>query len=367
MNFAEIPRAIFLEKLEMVLPVIPTRTHFPVLQNVLLTFREDNIHLLATDLDTSVSINLSFPEKNFPEAKLFVRARELTEILKGVTEPVITLETEENILKIKTDKGEYTFSLLDPQEFPELPPPPKEEEFDFPSSLLYELFANTSFAVSKETDRPAISGILWEIRENETRMVATDGHRLALIKKEGEFGKIKKLQAILPPKVLEIIPKNDEEKIKVTLNSTQISFRGESYQITSRLIEGPYPDYEKVLPTKYPYSLVCPKNELFAALTRTLVFAPLTKLVIFHLKKKGSFLEASSEIGIGKEEIKSQYKGEELKIGFNATSFNEILRHINSEEVELEFASATQALLIRPKDEEERKEKLFLLMPMRLE
>uniref|UniRef100_A0A7C3YZU8 Beta sliding clamp n=1 Tax=candidate division WOR-3 bacterium TaxID=2052148 RepID=A0A7C3YZU8_UNCW3 len=368
MNF-EIPREVFLEKLETALPVVPTRTNFPVLQNIVIDINQDKISFLATDLDTSIQLELLFPEpRDLPTTKLIIRARELVEILREMSEPAITFEMEENILRLKAGKGEYTFSLLDPQEFPDLPSPPKEEEFEFPLSLLFELFTDTAFTVAKEAGQPALSGVLWEIREKETRMVATDGHRLALVKKEGNFGKVKKIQAIIPPKPLELLPKTGTDKIKISLNSTLISFRGEDYQITSRLIEGPYPDYEKVLPTKYPYCLSGSREELSNTINRMLVFAPrTTRLVVFNLQKKGSFLEASSEIGISKEEIKGEYKGEELKVGFNGYLLNEILRHIRSEEVDLELASATQALVIRPKEEGERKEKLFLLMPMRLE
>lgn len=364
-----VPREIFLEKLKTVLPVIPTRTNFPVLQNIALDVNKDKIILLATDWDNSVQLTLPFPEsKDLPTAKLIVRARELAEILMGVTEPVITFEIEENILRLKAGKGEYTFPLLDPKEFPEPLPLPKESEFEFSAPLLQELFNNTSFAISKESGRPALSGILWEIREKETRMVATDGHRLALIKKAGEYGKIKKIQVIVPPKPFEILQKTGVEKMKVYVNSTIIAFQGEDYQIISRLIEGPYPDYEKVLPEKHPYSLSCPRAELISALNRTLVFAPpLTKLVIFNLQKKKIFLETSSEVGVSKEEIKGQYKGEEMKVGVNGSSLNEILRHIESKEIDLEIVSATQALVIRQKTEEEKKEKVFLLMPMRLD
>ncbi|MEO0102326.1 MAG: DNA polymerase III subunit beta [candidate division WOR-3 bacterium] len=362
-----VPREIFLGKLETVLPVIPTRTNFPVLQNIVLDVNKDKIVFLATDWDNSVQLELPFPEaKDLSPTRLIVRARELAEILTGVTEPVITLEIEENILRLKAGKGEYTFSLLDPKEFPEPLPLPKELEFDFSAPLLQELFNNTSFAISKESGRPAISGILWEIQEKETRMVATDGHRLALIKKEGEYGKIKKIQVIVPPKPFEILKKTGVEKMKVYVNSTIIAFQGEDCQMISRLIEGPYPDYEKVIPEKYPYCLSCSRTELVGALNRTLIFAPpLTKLVIFNLQKKKIFLETSSEVGISKEEIKGQYKGEEMKVGVNGLSLNEILKHMESEEVDLELVSATQALVIREKTE--KKEKVFLLMPMRLD
>ncbi len=367
MNF-ERSRDLFLERLEMIAPVIPSRPNFPVLQNILLKVNQTKITFLATDLDISIQVKLPFPEPlNLPEKNLVIRGKELLEILRAVTEDVVSFETEENILRLKAGKGEYTFSLLDPDEFPELPQLPKELEFEFATDLLYELFTNTSFAISKETGRPAISGLLWEIREKEARMVATDGHRLALIKKEGDFGKTKKIPVIIPPKVFEIIPRTDE-KIKVFLNSALIGFVGEDYQIISRLIEGPYPDYEKVLPAKYPYSLICSRTELASTLKRALVFAPsATRLIIFNLAKKENFLETSSEIGICKEEIKGQYKGEELRVAFNGHSLNEILAHIQSEEVEFSLISATQALVIKPVAEAERKEKLFLLMPMRME
>ncbi|MEO0098508.1 MAG: DNA polymerase III subunit beta [candidate division WOR-3 bacterium] len=365
----EVPREIFLEKLEIALPVIPTRSHFPVLQNIVLDVETDKITFFATDWDNSVQLELPFPEpKDISPTKLIVRARELAEILRGVTEPVVSFETEENVLKLKAGKGEYTFSLLDPKEFPETIPVPEERELEFSFSLLRELYTTTSFAVAKETAQQAISGLLWEIREKETRMVATDGRRLALMKKEGEFGKGRKLQAIIPPKPFEILQKMGIEKMKVAFNSGSVSFRGEDCHVISRLIEGPYPDYEKVLPAKYPYCLSCSRTELINALNRTLIFAPsLTRLVIFNLKKREVFLEASSEIGISKEEVKGEYKGEEMEVGVNGIFLTEILKHIKSEEVDLELASATQALVIRPKEETERKEKLFLLMPMRLE
>lgn len=367
----EISRKLFLEKLEMVAPVIPARSNFPVLQNVLFGVSRDKICLSATDLDISINCELPFPEpQDLPEESFVIRGKELLEILRAVSEPVIgfEFETEENRLKLEAGKGVYIFSLLEREEFPELPQLPKEVEFEFSSKLLHELFSTTSFAISRETGRPTLSGVLWEVREKEVRMVATDGHRLALIRKEGDFVQ-RKFQAIIPPKAFEILPHSDEndEKIKVGGDSALIGFVGRDYRIISRLIEGPYPDYEKVLPAKYPFSLTGAKGEFVASLERALVFVPATKLVIFNLQKKKSYLEASSEIGIAKEEIKGEYKGETLRVALNGSSLSEILRHIDSEDVELSFASETQAIVIKPVAEAERKEKTFLLMPMRME
>jgi len=363
----EIEHSVFVESLSGIITAIPSRTTYPVLQNILLEVVNQKLTLAATDLDSYIrtEIPLVLGSRTEP-GKIILPGRKLFEACREISAPQLVLETEENNVRLQAGPSKFLFAGLDPAEYPEPPSPPSGESLKFSLTMLLDAFETTNFAVSHDESRPAMCGLYWEVKNKEMRMVATDGYRLALVKKISNFPQ--KISCIIPPKVFGLLPRTEEEVI-ITTDPTKISFVLSNTTIISRLIEGPYPDYERVIPKEQPNILRIKREHLMAGLRRTAVFAhPVGRLVVLELSKQELSLFAQSpEIGSATEKLECSYKGSDLKIGFNVNYLLEVLRHIDTEEVQIELAGPLNAGLIRPGAASPETEKIFLLMPIHLE
>ena len=367
----EVDRELFTECLHGVVNTIPARTTYPVLQNILLEVKGNRLILAATDLDTYVRKEIpTAAEKKSTSGKAILPGKKLLEVCSELEEPVLVLSQTDNTIRLESGKNVYTFAGLDPAEYPEPPAMPSETVADFPLPLLEEAFEATTFAVSRDEARAVMTGVYWEVDQAEMRMTATDGHRLALIRKPGEF-KVK-ARMIIPPKVFNLFSRG-EATVKVradvanVANASKVGLEFQSTTIISRLIEGPYLEYERVIPKNHPNKLTIRRDRLSAALRRAAVFAnPVAKPVTFDLKSSGcQILAETPELGQAQETLDATYSGADLKTSFNAVFLIEILRHLPTENAILEFNTALNAGLIRP--DQENPERLYLLMPIRLD
>jgi DNA polymerase-3 subunit beta len=197
-------------------------------------------------------------------------------------------------------------------------------------------------------------------------MVATDGFRLAFIKKSGKFDS--SLDAIIAPKVFNLFPKG-EDKVTIYADSSKIGFVFANTTVISRLIEGPYPDYERIMPDKYSCQMQSKTENLSGALRRAAVFAhPTGRLVALSLSTKvNSVFAETADLGQTTQEFVAKYKGEDLKIGFNVSYLLEILHTINDEDVIMEFLNPLAAGVVKPATKSADMERVYLLMPIRLE
>jgi DNA polymerase-3 subunit beta len=376
----KINKELFLSNLQSVLGIIPARTTYPILQNVLLEVEADRIFLSATDLDTYIQKELSASEyvAISKTGKIIMPGRRLFEIIREAPEDTIAFTSTENNILITSGRSRFTMPGLDPQEYPEAPQLPTETTFKIPMVTLLDGYDNTAFAVSRDESRPAMCGICLEIRNGELQMVATDGHRLALIKKSGDaapyLGGLN-IKSILSTKVLGLLSakefdgKGGSEVFEVSLDSSKVGFVFKNNKIISRLIEGPYPDYERVIPTGNPNILSVDREVLASALRRVSLFAhPMTKAVKFSLEPKRIVLYAATpETGEATDSIDCSYQGEQLEIGYNAAYLIEVLKHIETAAVSFELSTALSAGLIRPDAQAGTSSKQFLLMPVRLD
>lgn len=363
----EIERVIFLENLTGVIGALPARTTYPVLQNVLIEVTKNKLSMAATDLDSYIRKEITLTsEKQTEPGKVILPGRKLLEACREIGAEKLMLSTAENNIRLQSGPSDFLFASLDPAEYPEPPAQPSDSKLEFPLSVLLETYDLTNFAASRDESRPAFCGLFFEVKEKKATVVATDGYRLAMVKKTGDFSG--KFSAIIPPKVFTLFPV-EEEKVVVTADPAKIGFAFKNTTVISRLIEGPYPDYERVIPKKCPDSLRANREILTAALRRTSVFAhPVGRLVTFNLTSKELTLFAQSpELGSVTESLSCQYEGENLKIGFNVNYLLEILRHIETEEVLMEFSGPLTAGLIKPGQTSSDIEKLFLLMPIHLD
>ncbi|MCX7784950.1 MAG: DNA polymerase III subunit beta [candidate division WOR-3 bacterium] len=360
-----IEKELFLEGLSGVVQILLTKTTYPVLQNVFLESTGDNLIVKATDLDSYVEKRLPLTEKG-KSGKVIVSGKKLLEAVRELSADKLSLTLKDSRVYLEADGSTSIFSGLDPTEFPEVPSLPQDNEIEFPLATLEEIFKATSFATSKDESRPAICGVYWKVSPTETRMVATDTYRLAFAKKKGKFGG--KLEVIIAPKIFALFPKG-VDKIKVCVDPAKIGLVFPNTTIISRLIEGPYPDYERIMPKQYPFRMQTNVVNFSSALRRAAVFAhPAGRLVILNLSvKESSIFAETQDLGQTTQMFDADYEGDDLKIGFNVDFLLEVLKHIDSDEVIMEFLNPLAAGVVKPASSESEIEKIYLLMPIRLE
>ncbi|MGA8264910.1 MAG: DNA polymerase III subunit beta [Ignavibacteriaceae bacterium] len=358
-----------LEKLlSHIIPAIPNRTPMPVLENFLFDIKDGSLQVCATDLEIALisSINVS-ADTNL---KMVIPARLLHDVVKSLGDTQIKFETEtETKLKLTTENGIYNISFSSPDDFPAIPQVNKEKEISIGGVELKKAIDQTSFAMSKEDMRPAMTGTLLEFSEDGLRFVATDGHRLVkFINKK--IKNTKDEQYILPERAISVLSKLlVDEQIKINFSKTNVTFNIGNIEFVSRLIGEKYPAYNSVIPMENENELKIKTNDILSTIKRMSLFSTSSsKQVKFSISK--DTLEVSAEdVDHGsnaKEKIVCLYKGEPMTIGFNTTYVQDILSHINNDEIIFKLHSPTKACIVEPAETNENEELMLLLMPVRL-
>jgi len=357
-----------LKGLQTVLNVVPQRTTFPILSNVMVDARKGELCLSATDLDISMTTTVDASVGK--TGSITLPAKRVNEIARELPEGDIEVTEKEEKVTISGGKSVFRLSGISKSEFPELPKIEQKNYMTMDSSVLTKAIDKTAFAASTDEMRPVLSGVLWHIGKSETRMVATDGHRLALYKMRQSNVVEKDVDVNVPPKALFLVSKvaEEPEKVEVRFEEARIGFYVDSTEISARLVEGEFPDYDQVIPKDNDKVMKVGRAALMSAMRRVSIFSnPNTHLTKLSLRKgKLGLFSETAEIGEASDEIECDYKGDELDIGYNANYFLEILKRLDSEEVKLSLSTPLSAGLITPEKHREEEELLYLLMPIRL-
>lgn len=366
MNFtvhSDIFKPIF-SRISKALP--STRISLPILQNVLFEVTEDTLKLTATNLD--FSIHEETPVDETIPGKFTLPGKALQSFLSSLSPTLLRFEHQEGLTKILTSSGTYSFVGLSPEDFPVPHEIETGDEIEFERAIVEEAVDYVSFCTAKEAQHDNyLIGILWQVMEEETRFVASDGHRLAFTQIAGESSVV--FDAILPRNAFEFLKDRGEDKFKVRYGGNFIGFYFENGYMISRLLSGPYPDYEKVVPKGTGNILRLNKGDFLAALRRISIFThPPTYIVKISLSHEDQILEASSpEVGEGIEKLHGDYEGEEIQLGFNAQYLQEIIRHLPGDEVVLHTFDPLSASKIEGGSENNGIKTFYLLMPVKLE
>lgn len=358
-----------LEKLlSKVIPAVPVRTPMPILENFLFDVEDGRLTVTATDLEVALksSMNVNADEN----IKMVVPAKLLYDVVRQLGETQIHFETEGNAkLIITTDTGVYNLSFSSPEDFPEIPTVSKEKEFTINGVALKKAIDQTSFAMSKEDMRPAMTGTLLEFAEDGLRFVTTDGHRLVkYIYKKITSDTVE--QFIIPERAISVLSKLlSDTEIKVNLSKTNVSFNIDELEFISRLIGEKYPAYNSVIPLENENRLKIKTKDIYSTIRRMMIFSTAnSKQVKFSISNDN--VEVSAEdIDHGsnaKESIQCEYTGSPMEIGFNTAYVNDILSHVSNEEIIFKLHSPTKACIIEPSQKSENEELMLLLMPVRL-
>lgn len=354
--------------LSKVIPAVPTRTPMAVLENFLFEIKDGLLTVQATDLEISLKSSQNVAADS--NAKMVVQAKLLYDIVRSLPDIQLSISTDSNSrLKLKTDKGVYHISYFSPEDFPEIPVVARDKEIIIASDDLKRAFDKTSFAMSKEDMRPAMTGTLLEFAKDGLRFVATDGHRLVKYVNKSILTDYTE-QYIIPERAISVLSKLlSDGDVKIYLSKTHASFITGDIEFITRLIGEKYPAYNSVIPLENENLLTVDRSELLSTVKRMLIFSSGTsKQVKFSISENN--LEISAEnIDTGSnavENVQCEYSGEAMDIGFNTAYVNDILSHLDSEKVIFKLHSPTKACIIEPDKTSENEEVMMLLMPVRL-
>ena len=357
------------EGLTAVAASIPAKTTLPVLANILVETTERGIRLSGTDLDIAVSTEVAADVEQ-PGA-LTIPAKKLSEIARELPPaPVRIAAAGEQRVTLDCGKSHFKILGLPKDEFPSFPAVRFNDSWRVRSGDLQKLISHTSFAVSTEESRPILNGVLWELRPEMMRMVATNGHRLAKMELPIKSTAAPSSDLIVPPKALEQVRRlfPSDEELEIAKGENHLGFRSPFTAVFTRLIEGPYPPYDQVIPKDNNRIAVADKASLVSALKRMSVIAS-DQTHRIRLSFNAALLRFSvqtPDLGEAQDELPVRFNGDPLDIGFNANYLLEILRYIPTDEVKLTFKAPERAATVEPEGWNDPATYLCLVMPLRL-
>lgn len=337
----------------------------PVLDNILLSLEDQKLKVAATNLE--IGLIKFIPAQVITPGEITVPAKVLLELISGLGPTKVELESQEEILTIQAGKLKATINGIAASEFPVIPL--ASGGITFPKEVLLSC-SQILFAAAVDEGRPVLTGILTDFEENKVDFVATDGFRLAhrqisLSKKSPVF------KSLIPKRtfeeVLRVIAEDqaDEVTISPSQNQNQIVFSTPQTIISSRLIEGQFPAWEKIIPQKIATRVVLDKEELLKALKLAAVFArnETNAVVLTANKDKLNLTSSAKEVGSQENEIEAQIEGDEIQIAFNAKFLQDAISSSPASQLMIEFSGPLKPALLKPVGVEGLE---YIVMPVRL-
>lgn len=357
------------EALSAVAASVPTKTTLPVLANLLVETTDRGIRLSGTDLDMAVSTEVTADVDT--QGAVTIPAKKLAEIVRELpSAPVKLSASGEQKITLECSRSRFKLLGLPRDEFPSFPAVRFEESWRIRSGELQKLISHTAFAASTEESRPILNGVLWELRPDYMRMVATNGHRLAKMEIPITSAGAPSGDLIVPPKALEQIRRlfPADEDLEIARGDNHLGFRSPFTAVYTRLIEGPYPNYEQVIPKDNDHIALADKNALSGALKRMSVIASDQTHRIRMSFNAGmlKFSVQTPDLGEAQDEMPISFEGDPLDIGFNASYLLEILRYLPTDEVRMTFKAPERAATLEPVGWSDAAKYLCLVMPLRL-
>lgn len=361
------PRETLLEPLQAVIGVVERRQTMPVLANVLLIASEKTgLSVTATDLEVELVATVDVQVEKGGE--ITVPGRKLLDICRALPDgAAVSFSLSGDKVTVRSGRSRFTLSTLPPGEFPTVEDIRSQQAIKLPQSQLRRLIEKTQFSMANQDVRYYLNGMLLEVAGPLIRSVATDGHRLALCELSLDKADSTPQQVILPRKgVLELqrlIGDGGDCSVEIGTNHLRVTLDG--IRLTSKLIDGRFPDYDRVIPKESEAPMLADRVELADGLNRIRILAnEKYKGVRVTLKPGSVTVQAHNpEQEEAEEEIEVQYDGAEMEIGFNVEYLIAALRALDDDKVRLEFRDAASSCLIQ---DPERRDCKYVVMPMRL-
>jgi len=361
-------RDTLLQPLQAVSGIVERRHTLPILSNVLLEKKGENLTFLATDIEIQVTTK-ALCGTGEGDGAVTVGARKLQDILRSLPEGTeVSLHMEDRKLQVRGGKSRFSLQTLPADDFPRMSVAEGEvREFELTQGAFKQLLAKTQYGMAAQDVRYYLNGLLLLVDGTELRAVATDGHRLAYA--SVSIGKdLPRQEAILPRKtVLELnrLLADNEDSLLITLSGSQIRFAFGAIVLVSKLIDGKFPDYERVVPATLKNHLVVGRQQLMQAMVRAAILTNEKFRGVRVVLSSNSLriIAANAEQEEAQEEIEVNYTGDALDIGFNVGYLLDVLNNVHVEDVQWSFNDANSSAVISLPGNENFK---YVVMPMRI-
>jgi len=360
----EVLKERLIQGVQPVCDVISPRATLPILSNILIEAFDNKVQMIGTDLEIGVLSKITADV--LEEGVITIPAKKFMEIIRELPGDEAIISTQKNnTLIIECKKALFKIMGLPGDEFPSLPEFDDKEATTLPQALLKNMVNKTSFAVSYDETRHVLSGMLFELRPDRLRLVATDGRKLALVQKDLQL-QIEK-EIIIPNKTINELNRTlkDKGNVRVIFTQNQIVFNlDDNLIIVSRLIEGRFPNYEQVIPHESENKAGIAKDGFLQAIKRVSLLTSQTSQAIKleFFKDKVTLSSRSPDVGEAREDMNIAYDGKEMAIGFNPGYLIDILKNIDQDRVVLELIDPEKPGVIRGEDGSY----VYIIMPMEL-
>lgn len=360
-------KGVILKELNLIQGVVEKKSTIPILSNLLLEVKGNNLWIKGTDLDVSISTRCEIETKS--EGAICLQAKKLFEIVRTLPEAEIEIKSNESDqISLVCERARFRMAGLGTDNFPEI------QVFDgtfipIPVETLRTFIGRTSFAITNEESRYTLNGAKFELWPDKARMVATDGHRLSFIEKLGNLGDAK-LDVLIPRKTLAELGRlsaEAEESVEIGFNENHLFFRFGKRLLSSRTLSGQFPNYELVLPKENNNRISIAASQLAGAIRRVSLMADeRSRAIRFEVSSgKMNVSAPASEAGEASEALPVEYEGPEVAVAFNAQYLLDFFGVIQEGEILVEFKDGNSQTQFRPKDESEFDFR-YIVMPMRL-
>ena len=360
-------REALLKPLQLVVGVVERRQTLPILSNVLLTLDGSRLAVTGTDLEVEIIGHADVVSAD-EAGEVTVSARKLLDICRSLPEGAnVKFSSSDGKAQVVSGRSRFTLATLPANEFPAVDNGENNIEFDIDAAILKNLIDATSFAMAQQDVRYYLNGMLWEVSANKLRAVATDGHRMALCDAECSIEVSELTKAILPRKgVIELSRLvADEGSVRVAMGSNHIRVNGSDYCFTSKLVDGAYPDYDRVLPKGGDKLVEGNRAELKQAFGRTAILSNEKYRGVRIMLSNGAIKMVANnpEQEEAEEEVGVDYAGVELEIGFNVSYLLDVLNVLKGDAVRLTLSDSSSSALVEDAADGAA---VYVVMPMRL-
>jgi len=357
-----------LDPLSAVSGIIERRHTLPILSNVLIERTTQELSFLATDIEIQITAHSGLIAGGDPRA-VTVGARKLVDILRALPEDAeVTLQQQDKRLLVKAGKSRFTLQTLPAEDFPRLAKPAGEAaRFVLSQKALRRLLGLVQYAMAQQDIRYYLNGLLMVVEDRQLKLVATDGHRLAYasLKLNAE---LPRQEVIVPRKtVLELVKllADSDEEVRIELSTAQAAFNFGAVEVVSKLVDGKFPDYTRVIPTQHKNRLQTEREPLRQALQRAAILSNEKFRGVRWVLTEGSLklVSSNAEQEEAQEELDVKYSGDALDIGFNVNYLLDVLNNVSGSAVECAFGDSSSSALISYASEQDFK---YVVMPMRI-
>ncbi len=363
----KINREILLKPLTSVTGIVERRHTLPILSNLLLEAKNNNIQLTATDLEMQISLNIE--SKFTGELSTTISAKKLLDICRALPEAIdIDMQSNDSRITVKAGKSRFNLQTLPAADYPIMTKAAADStNIQISQLALKKLLKQVEFAMAQQDIRYYLNGLLLEVNANKLNIVGTDGHRLSFtsttLNKSYE-----KTDVILPRKtVVELIKllNDSEEEVVINFNAGQINFAFSDIRLISKVIDGKFPDYHRVIPTGHQNTFSVNRLTVLTAMQRASILSNEKyrgiRMVLSNNNLK--LISTNTEQEEAEEELEIDYVKDGLDIGFNVTYLIDVLNNVNDENINFSFADANSSCLITVPNDENYK---YVVMPMRI-